>query len=432
MPRASISALPAEIKAKIVEMCAAQDEVLKKQVARLEAVDTANALLPDTDGTWAPYSSTVHAVSAVSREWCSLAGPYRFPLLTARQLDSLTFRLSFGKRHGSRVIGVDLDDLVEVTVSSVVASLALLPNLRHCTVPDRTIFGVALRRELDPSTADAEEAETLAVDGVKEAIAGVGSIKFVSVEDLRVLCPKSRTLARATVQPILPKEITALLDLKGSDYPNLRRLSIEIDEGANPDQIFEDYRGPPIGSIVSLKDAARVILESISPDNLPALRRLHIAPINNALYTPHVELRTTLLKLAEAYHTALSATLEITFVSPGDTDDRRWVFTRDVAEADVDADSQSALSICESRVRRVPAMPALLFKDPGYVREGASAVESETREEIGMYVNSNISNVTRAMDDMAKQAEVAGDLVQLTRIAEALQRCEYLRLEREA
>lgn len=418
-------------------------------------------------------------------------------LLTARQLDSLTFRLSFGKRHGSRVIGVDLDDLVEVTVSSVVASLALLPNLRHCTVPDRTIFGVALRRELDPSTADAEEAETLAVDGVKEAIAGVGSIKFVSVEDLRVLCPKSRTLARATVQPILPKEITALLDLKGSDYPNLRRLSIEIDEGANPDQIFEDYRGPPIGSvkacmqigpriqqldiwidycyrwafdcitafspslrrlrlkfhqevlgeaftsrhqiphleqleIVSLKDAARVILESISPDNLPALRRLHIAPINNALYTPHVELRTTLLKLAEAYHTALSATLEITFVSPGDTDDRRWVFTRDVAEADVDADSQSALSICESRVRRVPAMPALLFKDPGYVREGASAVESETREEIGMYVNSNISNVTRAMDDMAKQAEVAGDLVQLTRIAEALQRCEYLRLEREA
>lgn len=84
MPRASISALPAEIKAKIVEMCAAQDEVLKKQVARLEAVDTANALLPDTDGTWAPYSSTVHAVSAVSREWCSLTGPYRFPVRPAR------------------------------------------------------------------------------------------------------------------------------------------------------------------------------------------------------------------------------------------------------------------------------------------------------------------------------------------------------------
>ncbi|BGO98797.1 Proteophosphoglycan ppg4 [Rhodotorula toruloides] len=110
-PRATLEGLPTEVKARIVEHCAMQDERWKELRKHLEAcVDTAEkpafeGAITNTDVRHAfqavkeAYKSTIGALFRLSRLWSTLAAPFLFEEVRTSQTNSLFFHHHIVPRH---------------------------------------------------------------------------------------------------------------------------------------------------------------------------------------------------------------------------------------------------------------------------------------------------------------------------------------------
>lgn len=79
LPRATMDALPTEVKTRIVEFCHEQDERLRQWNKRLSQFDLSwPALKSDRQQTIRQHPCTIGVLFRVSKTWSAIAAPFRF------------------------------------------------------------------------------------------------------------------------------------------------------------------------------------------------------------------------------------------------------------------------------------------------------------------------------------------------------------------
>ncbi|GAA5887591.1 hypothetical protein JCM6882_001463 [Rhodosporidiobolus microsporus] len=122
IPRCGMSDLTTEIKARIVKMCAEQDEHFKRWVS------SKTSLVADLKKHGIMHGRSVGALFRVSKEFSTLAAPHIFKVLKASKVD-LRFQYSVAKLRLPLFSELDLDDSGEA-VLPILAQLSGLKTLK--------------------------------------------------------------------------------------------------------------------------------------------------------------------------------------------------------------------------------------------------------------------------------------------------------------
>ncbi|KAL8291337.1 hypothetical protein RQP46_002315 [Phenoliferia psychrophenolica] len=182
---ATLSTLPLEIKARICELAALQDERYQE---RWIPGAPGEKLVKVHLNEWRGRS--LAALSETSKEFNELAAKHIFYTLTDTQIDSLTFSLVVLPRHASRVLRVVIAGAppggaaaTEASTQRVFAALLMLPNLEDLRVsyePTSTALGEFGTSLESPSGATGQIRR--AFRPVARRLRTVGLVDFPSVD----------------------------------------------------------------------------------------------------------------------------------------------------------------------------------------------------------------------------------------------------------
>jgi hypothetical protein len=216
-------------------------------------------------------------------------------------------------------------------------------------------------------------------------------------------------------------------ELVGKLSPILRSLSLDFNDEHYRSSNYEfphDIHFPQLETLVvtaaSPTDLDKVV-STLVPASFPGLRRL--------------ELRTGHAVGEHSGEPPQEATIDrMTSTFAASSRSRLLEILADVVAVDVSSfrigDGRLPATNQPGRTRR-SLIPPSIVRDPGTTR--IEAIYSETRhDDFPLYKNQEIDPLLDRMRDMADEALQTTDYVQLTRIAQALQPCELLRIERDS
>ncbi|GAA6026816.1 hypothetical protein JCM8097_005882 [Rhodosporidiobolus ruineniae] len=150
-PRASLDSLSTELEKRIVELCAEQDETLRNWTERVLELNPrtvhVDSSVPDlVRSVRAAHPQTLGTLFCLSREWSTIAAPYRFKTLKASRAGHPVLQFALAPRRGHLFNHLELDSSSSPELSSL---LLLLPNftkIRRITFHDKPL--VSTLREL--------------------------------------------------------------------------------------------------------------------------------------------------------------------------------------------------------------------------------------------------------------------------------------------
>ncbi|BGP12685.1 hypothetical protein JCM10213_008823 [Rhodosporidiobolus nylandii] len=274
--RCTINDLPAELKAKIVEHCAAADEAFRSWHTALKPF-MPHELASHAREQQTCYGRCISALFRTSKTWSEIAAPFRFRILRASRVDS-TFHLYVQASRLAHFKEVHLDSADLTALSFLLSRLPALPSVSTLAIQRN-----ALRAILGRFWAWSEE--------------GVWDEPSASPFFAR-FAPRAR---RLVLQGGVTSDVNGLLRIFG---PHLQSLALHDLEGA-----WEETGGKTLAQVLSmapsldslelrardkeqldigLHHAISVPPSSVAP--LPALKSLSI--LTNSLTPPILEFCT--------------------------------------------------------------------------------------------------------------------------------------------
>ncbi|POY73808.1 hypothetical protein BMF94_3349 [Rhodotorula taiwanensis] len=152
--RVDLNCLPANVKTHIARLCAKQDRALKDGLSFLH--QTERGTLADLIASFErdKRGASIRGLYCASKEWSSIAAPFRFNSLDVKGLRSPVFQMRLAHTHGQhfrevKLLGAKLCDFIILA-----PLLPFLPNVTKIWVSD---FRPAALRLLDPIELDERE-----------------------------------------------------------------------------------------------------------------------------------------------------------------------------------------------------------------------------------------------------------------------------------
>ncbi|BGP15942.1 hypothetical protein JCM10213_003627 [Rhodosporidiobolus nylandii] len=131
-PRRTINDLPVELKKRIVEMVALQDEVYEEWTAHVGEHLSVN-MAGELDKQRERYKSSLGALFRVSKEWSQLSATWRFRVLKASKA-GIFFQFSVSPQHATLFTRVELDSADPASLSTVLSLIPRLPHLSQLAI----------------------------------------------------------------------------------------------------------------------------------------------------------------------------------------------------------------------------------------------------------------------------------------------------------
>ncbi|GAA6026818.1 hypothetical protein JCM8097_005883 [Rhodosporidiobolus ruineniae] len=242
IPRASLDGLPPELKRRIIELCAEQDERFKQWTQAFdEMMERCSDFGPADDvegimqGTKDNYEPSVKALFELTKRWSNLT-------LAASKTQSPVFQYLVAPRRAKLFKRLELDDAPAAVLSSLIPQLPHFPNLREVVFKQHAldaVLGPAGSRR--PFLHDYSAAAPFVADLLLRLLEPVTSLHLYlrrdqQVEDLVVHSPALRNLvidlstlsaAAATLQRTLETAPT-LQSLEILTDPDVPSLGIDL------------------------------------------------------------------------------------------------------------------------------------------------------------------------------------------------------------
>ncbi|BGP52243.1 hypothetical protein JCM10450v2_008214 [Rhodotorula kratochvilovae] len=337
-PRVTLDNLPTEVKIRIAELCAEQDERFEEWTAAVEDMDDTEGLL---DRVQAHHGRTLGALFCLSKEWSDIVAPLRFQVLKVSRTDEVEFQfwISYTRIHFFTTLILDeaspaiFDSFLPIFSRLCVKSVDIEPpffnhSFSNVAVAQRSIsseLGLSLPRRLGMQAfrrlISTVASLTLRFEG-EELIKSVLQHTSDTLAALRLDLSATKTSVTAAVRLIarLPSLTTLQLDLDASsrlpidpstlralDLPNLGKITMTRAESFEDAVAFaalfsrsvraihievsgssvvtnserEDMHAIVFGQLSSLtlvgrEDALEPFAPFLTPHSFPALRILHI------------------------------------------------------------------------------------------------------------------------------------------------------------
>ncbi|KAL8291453.1 hypothetical protein RQP46_002431 [Phenoliferia psychrophenolica] len=135
MARVSFTALPLELKARIVEMASDQEDAYKERYGEFERC-TGYGNMPGSEG----HIDCLSSLALVNKELRELAAKHQFMVLTPKQASKPIFPFHILRTFPHRVIEIDFtEDRNTTGIDAIFQSMNQLPSLR--TLRSRTRMG---------------------------------------------------------------------------------------------------------------------------------------------------------------------------------------------------------------------------------------------------------------------------------------------------
>ncbi|GAA6026827.1 hypothetical protein JCM8097_005888 [Rhodosporidiobolus ruineniae] len=193
-PRATLDSLPTELKKRIVELCAEQDERFRESTKYLDEqlVESDNiSLAPELDDLVGSlkrqYVASVGALFRLSKQWSELAAPFRFKTIKASQGDKSVFQFVVGPLRGHHFTRLELDPVSPTSMSAFLPFLRVLTNIQHVTVHQTSLDGaIGQHGTLTNYVYAYGEARAFAAQHLRRIIAASRSLDLVLSNDVQV------------------------------------------------------------------------------------------------------------------------------------------------------------------------------------------------------------------------------------------------------
>ncbi|BGP12708.1 hypothetical protein JCM10213_008846 [Rhodosporidiobolus nylandii] len=266
-PRRTINDLPTEVKARVVEICAAQDAAFRRMLVELRHEDAASGLLDALSALDGVHGRTVSALFRTSREWSSLAARWLFKVLKASRINTF-FRYTISLTRLTYVTDLHLNDSTPTQAHEALSRACFLPHLDQLTLTGGAWRSLFKGEQWVYANDYASSPRDLAVRALQAAL--------------------SRA-SRVIVVDFSGHELANFLTLGG---PRLRSLHIEFSRAAGT-QFGDktDQVARTLGSAanltelsISVKERARLPADFVglvvhlrARKTLPQLRRLAVA-----------------------------------------------------------------------------------------------------------------------------------------------------------
>ncbi|BGP47517.1 hypothetical protein JCM10450v2_003372 [Rhodotorula kratochvilovae] len=140
LPAVTLSALPTELKSRIVRDCFDQDEQL---VLLLDSLKQPGVGEPMLDEIREDHPGTVRSLFEVSKEWSALAAPYRFRVLKCSKAGDIIFRFDIALRRATLFHELVCDTVPSEGFDSILTAIPQMINLRMITIT-HTFLGAAV------------------------------------------------------------------------------------------------------------------------------------------------------------------------------------------------------------------------------------------------------------------------------------------------
>ncbi|GAA5916798.1 hypothetical protein JCM6882_004171 [Rhodosporidiobolus microsporus] len=237
LPRCGMSSLPTEVKARIVELCAEQDERFKVELAK------AGRPMPkyDSRGRSAQQGRSLRALFEVSKQFSELAAPFPFQALKASKLD-ITFKCLVRRRLDLfKELHLDTHDLNKlIDVVSVLPNLIDLRSLHMGFYAIRKLW-LSSKVTMEPLIASGSTAQYAAA-----AFSSLTSVTELHCESIMVSSIESFLSAYQTLtvlnvrfnRTLVADDDDVLLDALAL-APNLRRLVVLVEGDYAPWPLFD-------------------------------------------------------------------------------------------------------------------------------------------------------------------------------------------------
>ncbi|BGP52271.1 hypothetical protein JCM10450v2_008242 [Rhodotorula kratochvilovae] len=131
MPRVKLDDLPSEVKTRIVELCAEQDERFQEWTAAVKAMGAMKAELAEIRRS---HGRSLGALFCTSKGWSEMAAPFLFTTLVASKSTSMAFCCSVAFRRFQHFTKLVLDAVPTSTLDSLVPVLRNLTNVRELSI----------------------------------------------------------------------------------------------------------------------------------------------------------------------------------------------------------------------------------------------------------------------------------------------------------
>ncbi|BGP44016.1 hypothetical protein JCM10450v2_008233 [Rhodotorula kratochvilovae] len=131
MPRVKLDDLPTEVKTRIVELCAEQDERFREWTAAVEAMGAMKDGIVEIRKS---HGRSLGALFCTSRDWSAVAAPFVFTTLVASKSASMVFRCSVAFRRHQHFRKLVLDQVPKSTLDSLVPVLRNLTNVHDISI----------------------------------------------------------------------------------------------------------------------------------------------------------------------------------------------------------------------------------------------------------------------------------------------------------
>ncbi|BGP39419.1 hypothetical protein JCM10449v2_003361 [Rhodotorula kratochvilovae] len=140
LPAVTLSALPTELKSRIVRHCFDQDEQL---VLLLDSLKQQGIDETALDEIRREHPGTIRSLFEVSKEWSAYAAPYRFRVLKCSKAGDIIFRFDIALRRATLFHELVCDTVPSEGFDSVLTAIPQMINLRMITIT-HTFLGAAV------------------------------------------------------------------------------------------------------------------------------------------------------------------------------------------------------------------------------------------------------------------------------------------------
>ncbi|BGP47506.1 hypothetical protein JCM10450v2_003361 [Rhodotorula kratochvilovae] len=182
---ACLSALPTELKSRIVRICAEQDEQVSRLLDALKKQGVRESLVNDVRED---HPGTVRSLFEVSREWSALTAPYRFRVLKTSRVGDFVYRFRIAQHRAVLVEEIVCDEMPGAGFDTFLHTLPRMKQLRKLVIDEDFLdLAIGFSEPLDVTAAMPSSIPEEAVARLVEAL------QIVSSLDLR-LVTRSRRL----------------------------------------------------------------------------------------------------------------------------------------------------------------------------------------------------------------------------------------------